>query len=150
MNQTTSQTSSPTAKANKILLGVTKGVWKKDGNEGEPPAIPTIETLVECDAYKLGSVIYPLVENLETAQEIFGKTGPIYQTPGLREACDSIIQAAEAEDNRSRTLFDTIAAFGFVDVLIADFAVRIERLNGHFEAVRKRGEEDTPHLRGPL
>ena len=135
--------------AQAILNALIAAVWKKDGNEGEPPAIPTVEALVEYDAYKLGSVIYPLVENLNTAQEIFGKTGPIYQTPELREACDRIIDTVAAEDNFKRTLFDTVAAFGFVDVLIADFAERIERLHSHWQAVIDRGEK-IPHILAPI
>ena len=134
---------------NQILKGIARSVWEKDGNKGEPPAIPTVEALVEYDAYKLGSVIYPLVEKLNTAQEILGKTGPIYQTPELREACDRIIDTVAAEDNFKRTLFDTVAAFGFVDVLIADFAERIERLHAYWQAVRDRGEK-IPHILEPI
>ena len=135
---------------NQILKVIARSVWEKDGNKGEPPAIPTVEALVEYDAYKLGSVIYPLVEKLNTAQEILGKTGPIYQTPELREACDRIIDTVAAEDNFKRTLFDTVAAFGFVDVLIADFAERIERLHSHWQAVRDRGEKKIPHILEPI
>ena len=135
---------------NQILKGIARSVWEKDGNKGEPPAIPTVEALVEYDAYKLGSVIYPLVEKLNTAQEILGKTGPIYQTPELREACDRIIDTVAAEDNFKCTLFDTVAAFGFVDVLIADFAERIERLHSHWQAVRDRGEKKIPHILEPI
>ena len=134
---------------NQILERMARSVWEKDGNKGEPPAIPTVEALVEYDAYKLGSVIYPLVEKLNTAQEILGKTGPIYQTPELREACDRIIDTVAAEDNFKRTLFDTVAAFGFVDVLIADFAERIERLHAYWQAVRDRGEK-IPHILEPI
>ena len=134
---------------NQILKGIARSVWEKDGNKGEQPAIPTVEALVEYDAYKLGSVIYPLGEKLNTAQEIWGKTGPIYQTPELREACDRIIDTVAAEDNFKRTLFDTVAAFGFVDVLIADFAERIERLHAYWQAVRDRGEK-IPHILEPI
>jgi len=43
MNQTTSQTSSPTAET--ILKGLAKGIWRKDANPGKAP-IPTIEDLL--------------------------------------------------------------------------------------------------------
>ena len=42
-NQTQSQTSLP--KIEEILSGIAKGVWKKDGNEGEVP-IPTVANLL--------------------------------------------------------------------------------------------------------
>ena len=167
MNQTQSQTSSPTAEV--ILSGIAKGIQKDQGHEGEP-LIPTIDDIkphepVQIAHDRAGGFRMDDIKDLYPVQvrQMFAVEGPIYHTPELYQAIDDINKetgnleetVGELEENhpqlwrKSNTLYATSVFFTFGVFLIESLEERIEAIHRNWDEVRQHLPK-MPHPLRPI
>ena len=163
MNQTQSQTSSPTVEA--IISGVKKGIWQKDNRDGEPPP-HTPNDIARYEpvqiAHNAATVDWDEIGELppRAFRDVLGFEGNVYEVPELRDAYHQASQEIENIDKRIRDFDDkenvlldqymkmhhSLVFFNFGVLLIQDFAERIEAIHSAWLEVR----EYVPGIPHPL
>ena len=167
MNQTQSQTSSPTVEA--IISGVKKGIWQKDNRNGEPPP-HTHNDIARHEpvqiAHNAATVDWNEIGSLppRAFREMLGFEGNAYDVPELIEACHQASQEVENIDKRIRDFDDkenalldqymkmhhSLVFFNFGVLLIQDFAERIEAIHKEWLEVREYVPGGIPHPLTPI
>ena len=163
MNQTQSQTLSPTAKT--IFSGIAKGILRKDGNAGELPVL-RYEDVARHEpvqiAHNAATVDWNEIGKLtpRVFRDVLSFEGNAYDAPELTEAFDQVSQELENIDKpirdldeNERALFEKsieidrlLIFFKFGVLLIQDLSERIEAIHRAWLEVR----EYVPGISHPL
>ena len=156
--------------AQEILNALIAGIWKKDGNEGEPPS----RTTDALRAYEPVQIAHdrngvPDIErsgkkNIVELKLEFGLKLPIYHTPELNRADQAVMSEienigeltiGEVQEHhpelweKSNVLFMALSLFRIGVFLIEDIDYRIEATHRQWLDLRRVGVE-IPHPLAPI